>query len=93
MWTVSRHNRLQALSVHTEQSFVDTAAESWLLVSRRESSRMHHGGSQLIYFISIAWAELGTAMKDKLAIAEVNCEALPALCKKHKITGYPTLNL
>ncbi|KAG7562713.1 hypothetical protein FFLO_01873 [Filobasidium floriforme] len=39
------------------------------------------------------WAELGTAMKDKLAIAEVNCEALPALCKKHKITGYPTLNL
>jgi hypothetical protein len=54
---------------------------------------MHHGGSQLIYFISIAWAELGTAMKDKLAIAEVNCEALPALCKKHKITGYPTLNL
>lgn len=32
-------------------------------------------------------------MKDKLTIAEVNCEALPALCKKKKIQGYPTLIL
>ena len=30
-------------------------------------------------------------MKEKLTVAEVNCEAFSALCKSQGVTGYPML--
>jgi thioredoxin domain-containing protein 5 len=32
-------------------------------------------------------------MQNKLNIAEVNCDAEPALCRKKGVTGYPTMIL
>ncbi|RPD62164.1 thioredoxin-domain-containing protein [Lentinus tigrinus ALCF2SS1-7] len=38
------------------------------------------------------WKQLGSVMQNKLNIAEVDCEAHSALCKKEGITGYPMLH-
>jgi hypothetical protein len=79
----------------TNPCLTDTAARSWLLVRKPELDSIQNDRliDSSLLFLLIAWAELGQAMKDKLTIAEVNCEALPTLCKKKKITGYPTLML
>ena len=37
------------------------------------------------------WTELARHMKDKLTIAEVNCEEHGALCRTQDVTGYPML--
>ncbi|KAG6890196.1 hypothetical protein C0992_002853 [Termitomyces sp. T32_za158] len=37
------------------------------------------------------WKQLAHAMKDKLNIAQVDCEANSALCNAHNVKGYPTL--
>ncbi|KAH9936885.1 thioredoxin-domain-containing protein [Epithele typhae] len=37
------------------------------------------------------WNQLGAAMQHRLTIAEVNCEAHSAICKKASVTGYPML--
>ncbi|KAI0706903.1 thioredoxin-like protein [Cerioporus squamosus] len=37
------------------------------------------------------WTQLGSAMRNKLNIAEVDCESHSALCKQEGITGYPML--
>ncbi|KAI0077603.1 thioredoxin-domain-containing protein [Panus rudis PR-1116 ss-1] len=37
------------------------------------------------------WAELARLMKDKLTIAEVNCEEHNALCRTQDVSGYPML--
>ena len=37
------------------------------------------------------WNQLAQHMKNKLTIAEVNCEDNPSLCKSQSIEGYPTL--
>ena len=37
------------------------------------------------------WKQLAQDMKNKLTIAEVNCDDNPALCKSQSIEGYPTL--
>ena len=37
------------------------------------------------------WKQLARHMKDKLTIAEVNCDDNAALCKSQSLEGYPTL--
>jgi thioredoxin domain-containing protein 5 len=37
------------------------------------------------------WKQLARHMKDKLTIAEVNCDDNASLCKSQNIEGYPTL--
>ena len=37
------------------------------------------------------WKQLARHMKNKLTIAEVNCDDNPSLCKSQSIGGYPTL--
>ncbi|KAK4688153.1 protein disulfide-isomerase, partial [Tremellales sp. Uapishka_1] len=37
--------------------------------------------------------QLGEAMKDKLNVIKVDCDANTALCRKHGVQGYPTLRL
>ncbi|TDL14658.1 thioredoxin-domain-containing protein [Rickenella mellea] len=37
------------------------------------------------------WTQLASHMRHKLAIAEVNCDAQPALCKSQDVQGYPML--
>ena len=37
------------------------------------------------------WTQLASTMKEKLTIAEVNCEAFSTLCKSQGVTGYPML--
>ncbi|EIN04376.1 thioredoxin-like protein [Punctularia strigosozonata HHB-11173 SS5] len=37
------------------------------------------------------WTKLAEAMKHRMAIAEVDCEAEPKLCKQQGVTGYPML--
>ena len=37
------------------------------------------------------WTQLGRHMKDKLTIAEVDCDEHNSLCRSHNVQGYPTL--
>ena len=37
------------------------------------------------------WKQLAHDMKDKLNIAEVDCEDHSSICKAHNVQGYPTL--
>lgn len=37
------------------------------------------------------WVQLAHHLKNKVAVAEVDCEAYSSLCTTHKIQGYPTL--
>lgn len=37
------------------------------------------------------WVQLAAHMKDKLTVAEVDCEAHGSLCASHRVPGYPTL--
>lgn len=37
------------------------------------------------------WTQLGAVFRNKLNVAEVNCEAYKDICKKEGIQGYPTL--
>lgn len=37
------------------------------------------------------WVQLAHHLKNKVTVAEVDCEALSTLCAAHKIQGYPTL--
>ena len=37
------------------------------------------------------WTRLGLHARNKLTIASVDCDAQPALCKRQRIQGYPTL--
>lgn len=39
------------------------------------------------------WKQLADSMREKVTIAEVNCDDHPALCKQENIKGYPTLVL
>ena len=38
-----------------------------------------------------AWTQLGAVYRNKLNVAEINCEAYKDICKREGVQGYPTL--
>lgn len=70
------------------------------LDERNFSNEIKHGGVFVKFFapwcghckkLAPVWAQLAEQMKNKLTVAEVNCEDHGALCRGEDVQGYPML--
>lgn len=66
-------------------------ARSWLPVRSRLLLCRRISSSPLL--APAVYAELAAELAGKISVAEVDCEALPAVCKGEGVMGYPQLFL